>query len=130
MRHQSLSKLCLIEASGQFLTDFFPFKLLDSRRDKLAWIQEYKWEVVENEPDECVLNFIENLAMRLEAFVQIQLANQQVKIYSKEVEVLLLRRYCIGLQDIGFDSESVDLDEDPETYVDRIALKYDLSELR
>ncbi|TOJ85222.1 hypothetical protein CGI32_13755 [Vibrio parahaemolyticus] len=68
--------------------------------------------------------------MRLEAFVQIQLANQQVKIYSKEVEVLLLRRYCIGLQDIGFDSESVDLDEDPETYVDRIALKYDLSELR
>ncbi|TOJ64826.1 hypothetical protein [Vibrio parahaemolyticus] len=83
MRHQSLSKLCLIEASGQFLTDFFPFKLLDSRRDKLAWIQEHKWEMVENEPDECVLNFIENLAMRLEAFVQIQLANQQVKIYAQ-----------------------------------------------
>ncbi|PMM52253.1 hypothetical protein [Vibrio splendidus] len=130
MRHQSLSTLCLMEASGQFLTDFFPVEVLSSRRDKLAWIQEHKWEVVENEPDECVLNFIESLATRLQTFVQTQLTTQQTLAYTEEVEALLLRRYNIGLQGIGFESESIDLDETPEMYVDRIALKYDLFDIR
>ena len=130
MRHQSLSTLCLMEASGQFLTEFFPSEILNSRRDKLAWIQEHKWEVVENEPDECVLNFIESLATRLQTFVQTQLTTLQVQAYSEEVDTLLLRRYGIGLPDIGFESESIDFDETPEAYVDRIAWKYDLFDIR
>ncbi|MGR5308354.1 hypothetical protein, partial [Vibrio mediterranei] len=77
-------------------------------------------------PDECVLNFIENLATRLQTFVQTQLTNQQVQAYSEEVNTLLLRRYGIDLRDIGFDPESIDLDEMPNEYVDRLALKYDL----
>ncbi|MGR5307673.1 hypothetical protein [Vibrio mediterranei] len=129
MHHQSLSTLCLMEASGQFLTEFFPLEILDSHSDKLAWIQEHKWEVVENEPDECVLNFIENLATRLQTFVQTQLTDQQVQAYSDEVKRLLLRRYGIDLRDIGFDPESIDLDEMPNEYVDRLALKYDLFDI-
>lgn len=86
--------------------------------------------MVENEPDECVLDFIESLATRLQTWVQTQLMTQQVQAYSEEVDTLLLRRYGIGLQDIGFESESIDFDETPEAYVDRIAWKYDLFDIR
>lgn len=60
----------LIEASGSFLTDHLTSELLEGDESALyAFIEEVKWQAVEDFDAEMVFEMIENLANSLQKFV-------------------------------------------------------------
>ncbi len=65
---------CLIEASGNFLTECFTMSELDCEENMLKFISEHKREQVGNTDDKAVLELIENLALSLEQFLKVQVS--------------------------------------------------------
>ena len=100
----------LIEASGQFLTEHLTVELLEGDENALlAFIEDNKWETVEDFEAEMVFEMIENLSDSLKKFVSQQESKIAAIWLSKNIDAndVDLLGYSAGA-DIWYDANDHD----------------------
>lgn len=95
---------CLIEASGNFLTEHFSESILHCEEEMHEFISNHKVQLVEKYEDEAVLGMIEDLAQSLEQFLKSQIS----RILSEQFKLGELTDLSNAVDsDIWYDAEAL-----------------------
>lgn len=96
---------CLVEASGNYLSERFPEAILHFEVEMLDFIAEHKQKNVEYSDDEDVLNLIKDLANTLDRFVTRQLS----KLINEKFPIEVIAALSNGAsEDIWYDATAYD----------------------
>ncbi|GIB16846.1 hypothetical protein ACA544_18100 [Vibrio cholerae] len=103
-----LKTRCLIAASGAFLTEFLTEELL-SQDDEIIFqfIEDNKWEPVEDYSSEDIWNMIDDHALNLMQFVESELSNANEDQASNDAPVLLANNALKEIEDSLSELENV-----------------------
>lgn len=82
-----LKTRCLIEASGAFLTELLTVELLEASDDEImAFIEDHKWQPVEDYEAEEIWNMMDDHALIIQRFVQSELELAKPKLIQRWLE--------------------------------------------
>ncbi|MVC37416.1 hypothetical protein D6V26_07175 [Vibrio cholerae] len=103
-----LKTRCLIAASGAFLTEFLTEELL-SQDDEIIFqfIEDNKWEPVEDYSPEDIWNMIDDHALNLMQFVEAELSTANEEQASNDAPVLLANNALKEIEDSLSELENV-----------------------